>query len=150
MRSLAIGSADDAGLALVELLVVLAIAALMISIAIGYSPGARARLDVEAAASDLVSHIQQARLEAINRAAVNRLEFDTNRRHYQTGFNGKTHKLPDGVDIELTPVPGGAADPSMSFYPDGTVRGAPITLMKGERRSTITVNWLTGHASTGN
>jgi general secretion pathway protein H len=143
------GRSSDGGFALVELLVVIAIAALLAVIAIKQSPGTRTRLELQATANTIVGDLTRARFEAIDRGAVNEVEFDTAQRNYGTAFGGVTRTLPAKIRLEIAqPISSNRVGqrPRLLFFPDGTATAGRILLISDDRRIAIDVNWLTGRA----
>lgn len=154
MAPSAIGSNDasrgTAGFTLVELLVVMAIAALLMTLAVQQSPGTRERLEVDSATRKLAADLARARATALSRNAANQIDFDLRQQNYVSSLDGMSHRLPSKVRLDLgqlglESVPSSRA--RIVFFPDGTATAARLTLSSGDRQKSISVNWLTGQAA---
>jgi general secretion pathway protein H len=140
----------SAGFTLVELLVVLAMIALLVGLVRPlYSaavPGARVRAEV----LDLAMSLRQSRNRAISSGKVIAVEFDTEHARYAIG--------PDAVELPgstqlfasqrgVNPVQLiGTDDPivRLEFYPDGSSTGASVELRNESASWQLDVDWLTG------
>lgn len=148
----AIGNRDltnSDGFTLVELLVVIAIAALLGVVVVKQSPGTRTRLEIQSAASVIVSDLTRARLTAISKGAVNHVEFDRVGRHYKSSLDGFSRALPSKMTLEGPHSLGARSTEGLnvSFFPDGTATAKRLVLTLEDKKMAIQVNWLTGRAS---
>ena len=138
----------SAGFTLVELLVVLAMIALLVALARPmYSaavPGARVRTET----LDLAMSLRQSRNRAISSGRIIAIEFDTEKASYTIGSN--IVELP--ANTELLAVRRGANpaqlanDPvvRLEFHPDGSSTGASVELSNKAASWQLDVDWLTG------
>ena len=140
----------SAGFTLVELLVVLAIIALLVGLVRPlYSaavPGARVRAEV----LGLAVSLRQSRNRAISSGSVIAVEFDTEHARYTIGPD--TVELPGSTQLfaaqrGVNPVQLIATDDPIvrvEFYPDGSSTGANVELRNESASWQLGVDWLTG------
>jgi general secretion pathway protein H len=134
------------GFTLVELLVVLAIAALAMSAVPPLFSAAMPGVEMKAAARRTVSSLRLARELAIRRGTDVALIVDVEQRRLELPGH-KTLTLPTRLDVTLE-----AADREMlddrrgaiRFFPDGSSTGGRIILSHGESGYQVGVIWLTG------
>ena len=120
------------GFTLIELLVVLVILALAMGIAAPavLEAGERGRLD--AAASKVYDGLRRARSTAVTRGELVTLY---------------ARRLVNDSAIGIESAVQGVANAPLTFYPDGSAASARVTLSSGDARRSLSVDWLTGHAS---
>lgn len=129
----------SAGFTAVEMLVVLAILALVAGLAYARF-GSRPGLDVEGAARGLTYQLRTLRSAAISANRTLTLTATADGRGFViTGRTGVP--LPRGVVATL------ANGKPIVFFPDGTSSGGAIVLSNGRAESRVTIDWLTGHAA---
>lgn len=135
-----------AGFTLVEMMVVLAIMALVAAIA---APGLvkRYRTDnLDTSASEIVARFRTARTLAIATARPQRIVVDASTRTIR--FDERhLMKLADDVAMVVTTGRETAiADKQavLTFLPNGSASGMEIDLRRGDETERIEVNWLTG------
>ena len=146
VRSSRTGSAHpQTGFSLLEMLVVLALIALVMTampvLLSSAIPGAR----VKSAADRLIADFQAAHRAAIATHHQQLIVMDTAKGWYQS--NGETTSLPKGVTMQIKDVPfwarrGDAVE--VVFLPDGSSSGALVDLEDKGRDRWISVDWLTG------
>ena len=134
------------GFTLVELLITMAVIALIASLAApaitDLSPTLRLRADAEA----LRGEFRAARADAIRSAAETTVEINLEDRRLVRSAE-RERLLPDGVEIRLTAArrertEHGAA--RVRFFPDGTSTGGALTLRSETTTATLTVDWFDG------
>jgi general secretion pathway protein H len=128
---------SEAGFTLIEVLVVMVVLG-MIAGLIAYRGPPRSRsLDLQAQTAEVARTLRAARSRAIT---ANRLVSVT--------FDSVTHTF--SVDGAVRPFPTGLANRSgIQFSPDGSSSGGRVELAAGERRQSVSVDWLTGRVSIG-
>ncbi|MGF1502342.1 MAG: GspH/FimT family protein [Paracoccaceae bacterium] len=139
----------EAGLTLLEILVVVTILVVLATLLPGFGGGGRP--DPQTAERALLGTLREARAEAVRTARPVRVVFDTAGRRF--GIDTPTRPLPEGVDLTLATARE-AADrrgrPGILFFADGSATGGRLTLSEaGARRGSagvISVRWLTGVA----
>lgn len=123
----------SAGFTLIEMLVVLAVLALVLGLVITHGPVRSQRLELDAAARQVTGALRLARSRAIadERTVVFALDAGGYRldRDAPTTWSGNVSPRGDRLVV---------------FTPDGGSSGARIVLDDGERAVAIGVDWLTG------
>ena len=135
-----------AGFTLVEMLVVLAIMALVAAIA---APGLVSNYrtkNLETLAGEITMRLRLSRTSAIATARPKQVVVDLGARAFRFGERD-TLTLPD--DVKMTVTTGQEtviADRQtvLTFLPDGSASGMDIALERKGRTARIAVNWLTG------
>lgn len=140
------------GFTLLELLVVLAIVALMTAIAAPRFAAALPGAELDSGARKLAAGLREARSLAVstNRAVPFTLRGGANL--YTIGRGGESRQLPGKLAITL--VTGrreisGANQGSIRFFPDGSSTGGRIELNGAGGKRSIEVDWLTGRIRLG-
>lgn len=138
------------GFTLVELLVVLGIAALLVALAAPMISRGLPGAELKAAASDVAGGLRRVHGQAIakNREAVFRI--DVASRRAVVGEESKPLALPP--ELRLTVVVGdtevvGADVGGIRFFPDGSSTGGRVTLALDDRAYDVRVDWLTGRVT---
>lgn len=138
------------GFTLVELLVVLAIIALLVALVRPlYSaavPGARVRTEI----LDLAMSLRQSRNRAISGGKIIAVEFDTEHARYAIGPD--ITELPASTRLfaaqrSMNPAQLIATDDPivrLEFHPDGSSTGASVELRNTSASWQLEVDWLTG------
>ena len=135
-----------AGFTLVEMLVVLAIMALVAAIA---APGLVSNYrtkNLETLAGEITMRLRLSRTSAIATARPKQVVVDLGTRIIRFGERDIV-ALPD--DVKMTVVTGqqtviGDRQTVLTFLPDGSASGMDISLQQKGRTARIAVNWLTG------
>jgi general secretion pathway protein H len=140
------GGAEE-GSSLIELLVVLAILALVAAIAL---PGARMpgqQPSLRLVAADIATRLRAARSLAIAQQREVAFAFDTETRTYGVAGLGAPRAVPSTVDVSVTTARQyvrNAGEARLVFYSDGTSSGGTIRLSVQQQQVSIGVAWLTG------
>lgn len=132
-----------AGFTLVELLVVIAVIALVLATVLMARPKAiSARLAVTA--RTVASTLQFARDRAMAGNKETVVQIDT--ASGQFGFSNSIRSLPRGMKIALTVAQTERAGSrgGIRFFPDGQSSGGVVALSLEGKSASIAVNWLTG------
>ena len=134
-----------AGFTLLELLVVLALVAVVLGTMIILRPNA-ADVRVNAAARAVLASLRLARAQAVERNTEIVVSIDPETRTLVSS-HGKW-QLPHGIRISLTYAESERRGPAggLRFYPDGQSSGAEIDLGLDGRNARVAVSWLTGEA----
>jgi len=137
------------GLTLIEILIVLAIIAIVSAIAIPIVNGV-SNAEMRSAARQLASGLRLARSEAVAQRRETFLVIDIAGRRFKVDRDGREYKLPRNVELKLFTAQQDLVDDkvgSIRFYPDGGSNGGRITLAAGERKFEVDVDWLTGRVA---
>ncbi|MFB9980713.1 GspH/FimT family pseudopilin [Mesorhizobium kowhaii] len=135
-----------AGFTLVEMLVVLAIMALVAAIA---APGLVSNYrtkNLETLAGEITMRLRLSRTSAIATARPKQVVVDLGTRVIRFGERDSV-ALPD--DVKMTVITGqetvvAGRQTVLTFLPDGSASGMDISLQQKGRTTRIAVNWLTG------
>jgi general secretion pathway protein H len=138
------------GFTLIELIVVLAIVALVVALVPGLMLRSQPGLDVEVAARALADGLRQTRSQAMvgNREEV--FSLDVEERLFRAGREQPLKQLDRTLELHLYTARAELLDARsgrIRFFPDGSSTGGAIGLSLGEQQSRISVDWLTGHVA---
>jgi general secretion pathway protein H len=127
------------GFTLLELLVVLAIAGLMISIAMPFTVRTIENAELRADAREAVSDLRQLRQRAIDRQQAVEVAALSENAWPQAGraIRHRAQFVAEGRARKLI------------FYPDGTSSGGRLRLREGSRSVDVNVAWLSGAITSG-
>jgi general secretion pathway protein H len=147
MRSPSEPLAAEAGVTLLEVLVVMVIMALAMGLvvpAVG-AGGARAALSADSRA--LLGAARLARQQAILEERETALVLDLRARTWAAP--GASGGLSEGLDLSVVAdrAETGRDTAAVRFLPDGSSTGGEIVLTAGDASRTIRIDWLTGHAT---
>jgi general secretion pathway protein H len=135
------------GYTLLELLVVLAILAMVLGSATTLATRHSASLDIKAAAAALAAELREARARAISKSQDALVTLDVDGREFWADGKSQHYALDRDISMELvTAAPERLTDKigRVRYFPDGSSTGATITLALGTQRAVISVDWLTG------
>jgi general secretion pathway protein H len=137
------------GLTLIEILIVLAIIALVTAIALPMVTGT-SNAEMRSAARQLASGLRLARSEAVSQRRETFLVIDLAGRRFKVDRNAREYPLPKNMELKLFTAQKDLVDDkvgSIRFYPDGGSNGGRITLGSGDRKYEVDVDWLTGRVA---
>jgi general secretion pathway protein H len=124
---------DDRGFTLLEMIVVLVVLGLALGLVITHGPARSQRLELDAAARQVIGALRLARSRAIAQERIVRVSF-----------------VAGGYRLDAEPAiawPANlstAGDRIINFSPDGGSSGGRVVLRGGNRQIAIGVDWLTG------
>jgi len=137
------------GFTLVELLVVMVIAALMLAL-VGTSISRNiSGAEMRTAASKIAASLRYTRTQAILSKSEKVFLVDTEALTYQAGERDE-EELPEGMRVELNTARSELTSETaggIRFYPDGGSTGGNVRLEANGRIYRVNVAWLTGEAS---
>jgi general secretion pathway protein H len=137
------------GLTLIEILIVLAIIALVTAIALPMVTGTSSA-EMRSAARQLASGLRLARSEAVSQRRETFLVIDLAGRRFKVDRDAREYPLPKNMELKLFTAQKDLVDDkvgSIRFYPDGGSNGGRITLGSGDRKYEVDVDWLTGRVA---
>jgi len=140
----------ERGFTLLEMMVVLVIAAIAYAVLLSAPLGKASAADLKAAARTLASGLRQAQTTAMATRKDAVLTIDVESREYVTTLDTTPRKLPENLDLKLYAAQSEVSSErrgSIRFYPDGSSTGGRITVAAGERKYLVDVDWLTGRVS---
>lgn len=138
-----------AGFTLLELVVALAIAALLFVFVVPSGARQRDHLELANAARTVAAALRTTRMQAINANAAAVFAVDVAHALYRPA-GASAQSLPRGVQVGLLTANTeklNAAVGDIRFFPDGSSTGGGVTLSRGADRFEVLVNWLTGRVS---
>jgi general secretion pathway protein H len=138
------------GVTMLELLVVLALMALMTTLVMPMLGPGVSTADLRASARQLASGMRLARSEAMASRQDAFVTIDLEGRRFRVGADAREHPLPKGVEIKLFTAQQDLVNDKVGairFYADGGSNGGRVTLAAGERKFEVDVDWLTGRVA---
>lgn len=144
------GASAPRGFTLIEVIVVMAIAATVLALVSSLLFRGPSTQDLKAAARTLASGLRHAQSTAMATRRDALLTLDLDERAYYLPSDTRAHKLPEGLELKLFTAQSEAVSEkkgAIRFYPDGSSTGGRITVQTGERKFLVDVDWLTGRVS---
>ena len=145
-RGLALACAAN-GFSLLEMLVVLAILAAVLTVALPQvqRPGATANLN--AVTVELAAGLKALRARAISANRDEAFTFDPETKFYTLGRFARAISVPKSIAVSFETARQAVRAPTdarLIFYPSGGSSGGRIALTQDQRRAVITIDWMTG------
>lgn len=140
----------EAGFTLLEIMVVLVIAAAAYAVLLSGPLGKASAADLKAAARTLASGLRQAQTTAMATRKDAVLTIDVESKEFVTTLDTTPRKLPGNLELKLYAAQSEVSSErrgSIRFYPDGSSTGGRITVGSGERKYLVDVDWLTGRVT---
>lgn len=132
------------GFTTLEILVTLAVVALVAALLAGSLRSPPASVRVMAEARQLAAQMQRLRTAAITTKVEQRFVVDTVQRVYGTP-GARMVQIPDDMDISAELAAGAERGQGVvRFFPTGSSSGASIRLSVGNITAAVLVNWATG------
>ncbi|HEX6137160.1 MAG TPA: GspH/FimT family protein [Casimicrobiaceae bacterium] len=138
------------GVTLLELLIVLALIALVTGFAIPMFGGPVSTTELRASARQLAAGLRLARSEAVSERRETFLVLDVAGKRFKVDRDPKEHALPSRIELKLFTAQNDLVDDkvgSIRFFPDGGSNGGRITVASGKRKFDVDVDWLTGRVA---
>jgi general secretion pathway protein H len=142
--------AAQRGFTLLELLMVLVIAAAGYALVVRFTAGGVSGAELKSAARAVAAGLRDARGTAIARQESAALVLDLEHRSFEVSGRGRARSLPERLELKLYTAQSEIVDEkrgAIRFYPDGSSTGGRVTVASGERRFLVDVDWLTGRVS---
>ena len=146
-----VGQGSD-GFTLLELMLVLVIAALAAAVTPPLLSAALPGLQLKSTAREVAAALRYARDHAAAQQTEAVVLLDLEEHQYTVTGRRKIFSIPDGLEVELDTVVSeltGDRAGGIRFYPDGSSTGGRVTLSRGERSYKVDVDWLTGQVQIG-
>jgi general secretion pathway protein H len=138
------------GVTLLELLIVLAIMALVAGIALPLLGNGVSTTELRSSARQLAAGLRAARTEALAQRRETFLVLDVAGKRFKVDQDPREHKLPAGIELKLFTAQNDFVDATtgaIRFFPDGGSNGGRITVAAGTRKYEVDVDWLTGRVA---
>ena len=138
------------GFTLLELLLVLVIAAAGYALVVRFTSGGVSGAELKSAARAVAAGLRDARGAAIATQETVALTLDLERRSFEVSGGKRPRALPERLELKLYTAQSEVVDDkrgAIRFYPDGSSTGGRVTVASGERRFLVDVDWLTGRVS---
>jgi general secretion pathway protein H len=142
--------AAQRGFTLLELLMVLVIAAAGYALVVRFTAGGVSGAELKSAARAVAAGLRDARGTAIARQESAALVLDLEHRSFEVSGRARARSLPERLELKLYTAQSEIVDEkrgAIRFYPDGSSTGGRVTVASGERRFLVDVDWLTGRVS---
>jgi general secretion pathway protein H len=140
----------ERGFTLLELLLVLVIAAASYALVVRFNAGGVSGAELKSAARAVAAGLRDARGTAIASQESAALTLDLEHRSMEVSGGRRSRALPQRLDVKLYTAQSEIVDDkrgAIRFYPDGSSSGGRVTLAAGERKLLVDVDWLTGRVS---
>jgi general secretion pathway protein H len=138
------------GVTLLELLIVLALMALIAGLVIPTFGDGVPTSQLKSSARQLAAGLRVARSEAVAQKREAFLVLDLEGRRFKIGSDPREYALPPRVDLKLFTAQQDIVNQrtgAIRFYPDGGSNGGRITVAAGARKFEVDVDWLTGRVA---
>lgn len=136
-----------AGFTLLELLVVLALTALLLAVTPPLFTAAFPGVEHKTAARRVAAGLRLARTRAIGMGEEIPFIVDVEEHRFEIGDGLGGGRLPEGIELELVTAESEILDAGLGairFFPDGTSTGGRVTLLRNDHGYQVGVDWLTG------
>jgi len=136
------------GFTLLELLIVLAIAAASFAMVGPQVSSGLSTMKLNTAANDMASALRFTRSRAISDIREAEFFLDVERHRYRVTGKHKEYRVPESIHLNLLTAESemiGDGQGVIRFFPDGSSTGGRVTLEVGQQKRLVDVNWLTGH-----
>jgi general secretion pathway protein H len=138
------------GFTLIELIVVLAIAALLVAVVMPFGAHRRDHDALASGAREIAASLRLARSRAILQDRPASFLVDVENGFYRPPGATASRPVPAGSHLALFTASEellGEGTGTIRFYPDGSSSGGGIALSRGGDRFDVLVDWLTGGVS---
>ena len=138
------------GVTLLELLIVLAIMAIVAAVAIPMFGGPVSTSQLRQAAREIAAGLRLAQSEAVSQRRQTFLVLDVAGKRFKVDNDPHEHKLPSKIELKLFTAQNDLVNESVGsirFFPDGGSNGGRITVAAGERKFDVDIDWLTGRVA---
>ena len=140
------------GVTLLELLIVLALMAIVAGIVLPMFGGPVSTSELRASARQLAAGLRLARSEAVAQRRETFLVLDVAGKRFKVDRDAKEQAFPSRIELNRFTAQNDLVDESVGsirFFPDGGSNGGRITVASGERKYDVDIDWLTGRVAIG-
>ena len=138
------------GLTLIELLIVLAIMAIVAAFVMPMFGAPVSTSELRASARQLAAGLRLAQSEAVSQRRETFLWLDVAGRRFKVDNDPQLHTLPSKIDLKLFTAQNDLVNENIGairFFPDGGSNGGRITVAAGTRKFDVDIDWLTGRVA---
>jgi general secretion pathway protein H len=138
------------GMSLLELLVVIALMAVIAGLVLPTFGDGVSTSQLKASARQLAAGLRVARSEAVSHKRESFLMLDLEGRRFKLDSDPREYALPPRVELKLFTAQRDIVNDTtgaIRFCPDGGSNGGRITVASGERKFEVDVDWLTGRVA---
>ena len=137
---------SQSGITLLEILVVLSIMSLSLLVIAPNFKGPLAKMSFEQEVQRFVSTLETARSQAIRRNEAVDVLINADLKTYSDSIYNTSKTLPNDTEITITAAATDITDDTavITFYPDGSAKGADVQLTRQAQSYHISVDWLLG------
>ena len=138
------------GLTLLELLIVIALMAIVAGMVIPMLGGPVSTSELRSSARQLAAGLRLARSEALSERRETFLVIDVAGKRFKVDRDSQAHALPAKIELKLYTAQNDLVSDSVGsirFFPDGGSNGGRITVASGARKFDVDVDWLTGRVA---
>jgi len=135
------------GFTLMEMMLVLALAAALVTLVVPNLGPLMTRAQLYSAARDVASALRYARGQALVQGRSSEFELAVDEHWYRISGRKKTYPLPPAIELGLYTAETETVDAGtgrIRFFPDGSSTGGRVMLRGNAIKREVTVNWLTG------
>ena len=143
-------SARPRGLTLLELLIVIALMAIVAGMVSPMFGGPVSTSELRSSARQLAAGLRLARSEALSERRETFLVIDVAGKRFKVDRDAQAHALPAKIELKLYTAQNDLVSDSVGsirFFPDGGSNGGRITVASGARKFDVDVDWLTGRVA---
>ena len=140
------------GFTLIEMLIVIAISAIVLATLVPNFAPAIERAKLNAASRDVVSALRHCRGYAMIKGEDALFEINTLTHTYRISGRNKLYQIPESIQLGLFTTTTETLDEGtgrIRFFPDGSATGGRVTLIGQKQTLVIDINWLTGEIKLG-
>ena len=135
------------GFTILELVVVLAVLALVVALAAPrFARGIQAAA-LDSTARELLAGLKYTRSHAVSEHDEAVFYLNLEDRWFRLPGSDRRHGVPENLDMDLVTVESerdGEVGGAIRFFPDGSSTGGRVSLVVGERKRHVDVDWMGG------
>lgn len=142
----------EKGFTLLELIVVLAILALATALIPPMLGSGKDKADFKMAVREIEASLRETRSIAMTSDRAQALMVDVDHGRFRAAGSERAHAVAPSIRLSLLTVAQERIERgvgSIRFFPDGSSTGGRVSLVQGDRRSDVLVDWLSGRVSIG-